>query len=159
MNIIVAIGELSRSPTSEEEAARKTARPGILVFSHTMQLLHVNRRALELTGHCDRAETGPVRVTFSTPVIELRAKVQESLNARAGLGIWGTFEVRSVLCEAGLRVRLRGFGLPDRNFGHRLRIVILLEEDLGERPQPRLADSHQAVTYHPIERQVLRTVS
>lgn len=146
MDIIVGMGELSRSPTTEEEAARKTARPGILVFSHTMQLLHVNRRALELTGHCDRAEAGPVRVAFSAPVIELRAKVQESLVARAGLGIGDTFEVRSVLCGAGRKVRLRGFGLPDRNFGHRSRIVILLEEDLGERQQPRLADSHQAVS-------------
>jgi len=41
---------LSHSEPSAKGASAR-ARPGILIFSRARQLLHINSRALELTGH------------------------------------------------------------------------------------------------------------
>lgn len=128
-------GECLNSPNSMERVLQKATRPGILVFSRTMQLLHVNRRALELTGHTGRAETGPVSFVLSASVSELRAKVQEALDSRTEVGLWEQFEVRRAVCELGRRVLLRGFGLPNPNSNDRSRIVIALEEILDVRQE------------------------
>lgn len=113
---------------SEEKSAREVTSPGILVYSHTMQLLHVNRRALELTGGISRTENGSVRVVLSTPVIELRAEVRATLDSRVVANVWEPFEMKRFVVEPGRKLLLRGFGLPDRNASEHSHIVILLED-------------------------------
>ena len=121
-------GEFFSSPNSEEKCAQQVTSPGILVFSRTMQLLHVNRRALELTNGIGLAENGPVRVALSTPVIELRAEIQATLDGRTLANVWEPFEMRRFVFEHGRKLLLRGFGLPDRNASEHSHIVILLED-------------------------------
>jgi len=121
-------GEFFSSPNSEEKYAQQVTSPGILVFSRTLRLLHVNRRALELTNGIGRAENGPVRVALSTPVIELRAEIQATLDSRIVGNVWEPFEIRRFVCEPGRTLLLRGFGLTDRNASEHSHIVILLED-------------------------------
>lgn len=127
METASGVGESFCSPDSEEKCAQKVTGPGVLVYSHTMQLLHVNRRALELTGGISRTENGPIRVVLSA-VIELRAEVQATLDSRIVANVWEPFELKRFVVEPGRELLLRGFGLPDRNADEHSHIVILLED-------------------------------
>ena len=102
--------------------------PGVLVFSHRRHLGHMNRRALELTGHFDQAENGPATMTLLGRVSELRGQIQDILDYRRNADIWELFELKCGMVEAGRRILLRGFGLADRNSQNDSRIVIVLEE-------------------------------
>ena len=53
-------GLSSCEPSPKETSAR--SRPGILIFSRGRQLLHMNSRALELTGHLNQDEIGLVHI-------------------------------------------------------------------------------------------------
>lgn len=128
METASGVGESLFSPNSEEKCAQEVTSPGILVFSRTMQVLHVNRRALELTGGIGLGENGPVRVVLSTPVIELRTEIQATLDSRIVANVWEPFEVRRFVFEPGRKLLLRGFGLPDRSASEHSHIVILLED-------------------------------
>jgi hypothetical protein len=136
-------GESFQFGTSAATRAGSTTRPGILVFSRTFQLLHVNRRAVELIGPSEAAATRPLRVVLSTPVIELRREVQQALDARLAAGRWDPFELPKTLGDPGHSMQLRGFGLPDQNAGDRSRIIILVEDvALGLEHAPRFASDH-----------------
>ena len=126
-----SLEESLSSPSAMQKGTQVASSPGVLVFSRTLQILHVNRRALELTGQSRQATTGPVSIMLSTPLIELRAKVQEALASRTAAGVWDPFEVRRAVCDLRSRVLLRGFGLPDRKASDRSRIIIVLEEQAG----------------------------
>jgi hypothetical protein len=104
------------------------SNPGVLVYSHTRQLLHMNRRALHMTGHFDQAETGPATMTLSRLVSELRMQLQDILDSRMKANVWELFELKRVMSEFGREIVLRGFGLPDRNSSDHSRVVIILEE-------------------------------
>lgn len=117
---------------SVSEASAKGAsvhsRLGILVFSRRRKLLHMNSRALELTGQLHHAEIGPDNKICSAPVRELGAQIQETLDHRRAANIWECFELKRVIVEAGRKILVRGFGLADRNSFEDSRIVIVLEE-------------------------------
>jgi len=62
--------EIFRVEPAAGPHARSVGRPGILVFSRGLQLLYVNRRALELLGlSSETGTTGPVRVDLWPSVI------------------------------------------------------------------------------------------
>ena len=119
--------ELSLSAPSTRSAFHRSS-PGILVFAHRRHLGHMNRRALELTGNLDQAETGPAALTLPGQVSELRGQIQHILDYRRNADIWELFELKRDMIEAGRRILLRGFGLADRNSKDNARIVIVLEE-------------------------------
>jgi hypothetical protein len=125
--------ELSHSEPSAKGASAR-ARPGILIFSRARQLLHINSRALELTGHLNQAEIGPVHDIRSTPVRELSAQIQEKLDHRREANIWEIFELKRIIFETGRKILVRGFGLADRNSHEDSRIVIVLDE-VGHRQE------------------------
>lgn len=104
------------------------SRPGILIFSRRQKLLHMNRRALELTGHLGQAEIGPVNEIHSAPVCELRAQIQAALDIRKAASISELVEMKRLIFEAGRKILMRGFGLADRNSFEDSRIVVVLEE-------------------------------
>lgn len=131
METASGVGESFCSPNSGEKCAQEVTSPGIVVFSRTIQVLHVNRRALELAGRISEVEIGSVRSLLSTPVFGLYVQVLEALNSRIAASIWDPFEVRRVVGEPGRRVLLRGYGLPDRNSSDCSRVVIILDEDLS----------------------------
>lgn len=110
------------------KSAFQRSTPGILIFSRKRQLPHMNRRALELTGHFHQAEHGPVNKIRSAPVQELRFHIQEALDRRSAANIWEVIELKRVIFEAGRKMLVRGFGLADRNSCDDSSIVIVLEE-------------------------------
>lgn len=119
--------ELS-SLASSTKSVSQNSIPGILVFSRRRQLPYMNHRALELTGHLDQAETVPAIMTLSGRVSDLRGQIQDILDYRRNADIWGLFELKRDMVEAGRKILLRGFGLADRNSKDNARIVIVLEE-------------------------------
>lgn len=116
------------SAARSTKSASQSLPPGILVFSHRRQLLHMNGRALAMTGHLDQAETGAATMTLSRLVSELRVQVQDALDSRREADIWEFFELQRVMVESDRKVLLRGFGLPNRNLRDDSRVVIVLEE-------------------------------
>lgn len=124
------LGESFPAPNSPMKSAHAASGPGILVFSPTIQLLHVNRRALELAARIGQVEVGSVSSLLSTPVFGLCVQVLEALNSRIAASIWDPFEVKHSVGEPERSVVLRGYGLPDRNSKDCSRVVIILEEDL-----------------------------
>jgi hypothetical protein len=121
-------GQELSSPAPNTKSACQRSSIGILVFSHRRQLLHMNHRALELTGHLDQTETGPATMTLSRLVRELRVQIQDTLDSRRKADIWELFELKRDMVESGRKILLRGFGLADRNSQDDSRIVIVLEE-------------------------------
>jgi hypothetical protein len=118
----LSFSELSAKGTSA------CLRPGILIFSRGRQLLHINSRALELTGHLNQAEIGPVHDIRLAPVRELSAQIQATLDHRREANIWEIFELKRIIFETERKILVRGFGLADRNSHDDSRIVIVLEE-------------------------------
>ena len=136
-------------PSSEPNIQNATVplRPGILIFSHRRQLLHMNGRALELTGHPTQAEGGPANVIHLASVNELSAQIQDALDSRREANTWGLFELKRVICDAGRKILVRGFGLAGRNSHDYSRIVILLEElEEIDLPQRHLRDAEVGLT-------------
>lgn len=122
--------------SSAETRARSAARPGILVFSRTLELLYVNRRAVELIGSSEMATTSQLRFALSAPVIELLTEVQQALDTCLAAWRWEPCELQKTVEDAGHRVHLRGFGLPDRRASDRSRIIIVVESDaLQQEPE------------------------
>lgn len=106
----------------------RETRPGILIYSHSRKLLHMNRRAMELTGHLDRTDAEPINKLRSASVHELRQNIQETLDHRRLANISELFELKRFLFEAGRTIQVRGFGLAGRYSDEDSRIVIVLEE-------------------------------
>jgi hypothetical protein len=116
------------SPEPIAKSASVHSQPGILIFSRRRQLLHMNRRALELTGHFNQTAVGPVNDILLAPVRELSAQIQEAVDSRKEANIRELFELKRVIFEAGHKILVRGFGLAGRNSYDDSRIVIVLEE-------------------------------
>lgn len=141
---------LSSQPEGKHASAR--SKPGILIFSRGEQVLHMNRRALELIGCFDREEARLATVTLSKLVSELRGQIQQTLDSRAEAYIWGAFEMQCVLYGVRRTLLLRGFGLPNRNAIDRSRVIIIFEEGSFRRERrnsqsqtnPRSSDRERA---------------
>lgn len=115
-------------------------RPGILIYSHSRKLLHMNRRAMELTGHLDRTDAEPINRLRSAAVHDLRQNIQETLDHRRLTNISELFELRRFLFEAGRTIQVRGFGLSGRYSDEDSRIVIVLEEIEPSQELQRIQD-------------------
>ena len=117
-------------PISEPSAQSAVGRlgPGILVFSRTQQVLHMNRRALELTGHLNQTERGPGTDHRLAPLCDLSACIKEALDLRQDANIWELVELKRVMVNAGRVIQVRGFRLEGRNTHDDSRIVIVLDE-------------------------------
>ena len=104
------------SPKPVERSASERSRPGILIFSHRQQLLHMNRRAMELTGHLDQTEIGPTNDIPVASVQALRTAILTTLDQRKEANIWGSFELEGAVFDVARNITIRGFGIADREF-------------------------------------------
>jgi hypothetical protein len=120
------IQELS-SPEPGAKSAVQRSTPGILIFSRRQQLLHTNRRALELMGHFDETEIGPATDIPLASVQELRIVIQKTLDQRKEANISESFELESATFDVGRKVLIRGFGIANRNSHDDSRIVFVLD--------------------------------
>lgn len=115
------------------------AGAGIVVLSSSMQLLHMNRQAAELSKLINMTENGgtPAKAAHGvlpSALTELCAELIKALQVRTEAKDWEQFEVKRIAGNPNQPVLLRGFGLPDQGGVQHARLVITLEE-LGRRQQ------------------------
>ena len=120
-----------------DSLADQRAGAGIVVLSSSMQLLHMNRQAAELSKQINMAENGGVPAKAAQGVLpaaltELCADIIKALQVRTEAKDWEQFEGKRVAGNPNQPVLLRGFGLPDRGGIQHARLVVTLEE-LGRR--------------------------
>ena len=122
-----------------DNLADQRAGAGIVVLSSSMQLLHMNRQAAELSKLINMTENGGTSVKTAHGVLpsaltELCAELIKALQVRTEAKDWEQFEVKRIAGNPNQPVLLRGFGLPDREGVQHARLVVTLEE-LGRRQQ------------------------
>ncbi len=115
------------------------AGAGIVVLTSSMQLLHMNRQAAELSKLINMTENGgaPAKAAHGvlpSALTELCAELTKALQVRTEAKDWEQFEVKRVAGNPNQPVLLRGFGLPDKGGIQHARLVVTLEE-LGRRQQ------------------------
>ncbi|MBM2846681.1 MAG: hypothetical protein HW407_1993 [Bacteroidetes bacterium] len=128
MNIMTEVGTTFVYSGHSENMVSGQSSPGILVFSRSLQLQYVNRRALELIRNIGQAMTESGLIVLPTPLLELRDQIQEGLDERLEANIWKPFEMSRVVSESGRKLLFHGFGHPNRAASRDSRIVIVLEE-------------------------------
>ena len=112
---------------------------GIVVLSASMQLLHMNRQASELSKQINAAEHGGKNMgsahgVLPTALTELCGEIIKALHVRTEAKDWEQFEIKRVAGNPEKPILLRGFGLPDRGGVQYARLVVTLEE-LARRQQ------------------------
>jgi len=122
-----------------DNLADQRAGAGIVVLSSSMQLLHMNRQAAELSKLINMAENGGAPAKSAQGVLpsaltELCTEVMKALQVRTEAKDWEQFEIKRIAGNPNQPVLLRGFGLPDRGGIQHARLVVTLEE-LGRRQQ------------------------
>jgi DNA-binding CsgD family transcriptional regulator len=122
-----------------DNLADQRAGAGIVVLSSSMQLLHMNRQAAELSKLINMTENGgkPARAAHGvlpSALTELCAELIKALQIRTEAKDWEQFEVKRITGNPNKPVLLRGFGLPDRGGVQHARLVVTLEE-IGRRQQ------------------------
>jgi hypothetical protein len=111
-----------------EDMVSQQSSPGILVFSRSLKLQYVNRRALELIRTIDCGMTESSSIVFPAPILAFGAEVQDCLDDRLKVNLWEPFEMSQVVSGYGHRILLRGFGYSNAEANRNSRIVIVLEE-------------------------------
>ena len=145
MNIMTEVGTAFVYSGHSENMVSGQSSPGILVFSRSLQLQYVNRRALELIRNIGQAMTESGLIVLPAPLLELRDQIQESLDDRLEANIWEPFEMSRVVSESGRRLLVRGFGHPNGAASRDSRIIIVLEE-IGSAEKDRNQQVHARMT-------------
>ncbi|HEV8328726.1 MAG TPA: hypothetical protein VGQ08_14705 [Nitrospiraceae bacterium] len=106
-------------------------RPGIVVLSPSLEVLHINRQAHVLI--CDLAPTTPEaqhpnRRTDVLPpaLINLAGEILRVLRSRLEINEMRQFEIRHSTNETGKPVFIRGVGVPNGHGVDHARIVLVL---------------------------------
>jgi len=128
MNVMAEVSTAFVCSGHRENMVSGQSSPGILVFSRSLQLQYVNRRALELLRNIGQAMTESGLIVLPTPLLELRDQIQESLDDRLEANIWEPFEMSRAVSETGRRLLFRGYGRPNGSASRDSRIIIVLEE-------------------------------
>ncbi|MBV6471706.1 MAG: hypothetical protein NBKEAIPA_03646 [Nitrospirae bacterium] len=120
-----------------DSLADQRAGSGIVVLSSSMQLLHMNRQAAELSKLMHISHTGgglPKTANGVLPAVltELCAEIIKALQVRTEAKDWEQFEIKRIAGNPNQPILLRGFGLPDREGIQHARLVVTMEE-LGRR--------------------------
>src|SRR3989442_11582166 len=121
--------ELPASSDFIEGLVEQRVGPGILLLSPALQLMHMNRQAVELSGKIMRAENGKVATgALPTVVTALCDEVITALQVKTDAKDWEQVQIRRLVSAPNPPVLLRAFGLPDSGGTHRARILIIMEE-------------------------------
>ncbi len=120
--------------------ADQRAGPGIVVLSTSMQLLHMNRQAGDLSIKINEAEKNSQERKAATGVLPealtgLCGEIVKALHVRTEAKDWEQFEVKALAGDPERPILLRGFGLPDKGGVQQSRIVVTMEE-VGRRQKP-----------------------
>jgi hypothetical protein len=101
--------------------------PGIVVLSSTLQLLHMNRRALVLLNQLEHTgQSVGAEWALTAPLHQHCQDIIETLQARLGSNSWEQFQQCRMIGNSTNTILLKGFGLPDQRGLSYSRIVLLL---------------------------------
>ena len=108
--------------------------PGTVVLSSSMQLLHINQRAMQLNSRLVPAESGGSQLTnrveaiLSSPLTTLASQILAELEAQTGSQPAGRLVIPAPSGNFGNSILIRGFGLPGSKGVLDARIVLILTE-------------------------------
>ena len=107
--------------------------PGIVVLSHVLEVLHMNRQAVKLASLLGPAQADGHLPTHATrilpaPLTDLAGKILIMLRSRHDRSEMGQIEIRHAANESDRPVDIRGVGVPDRHGAAHARIVFILTE-------------------------------
>jgi hypothetical protein len=123
----------SRTPSSHEEGAiavnqeQGATGPGIVVLSPSLQILHMNQRAIALLAQWERADQSiGTDQALAAPLHQHCQDILETMQERLGSNNWEQFQQFRTIGNSTHQILLKGFGLPDRRGLPHSRIVMLL---------------------------------
>lgn len=103
------------------------AGPGIVVLSPSLQILHMNQRAIALLTQWERADRSiGAEQALAAPLHQLCQDILETMQERLGSNNWEQFQQFRTIGDSPPLILLKGFGLPDRRGLPHSRIVMLL---------------------------------
>jgi len=101
--------------------------PGIVVLSSSLQVLHMNRRAMALLNQLERtAQSIGMDRAVAAPLHQHCQDITEAMQARLAANNWEQFHQYRTIGDSYHTILLKGFGLPDRRGLPHSRILILL---------------------------------
>jgi len=109
---------------NQEQAA---TGPGIVVLSPSLQVLHMNQRAMVLLNQLDHTvQSVGAELAVAAPLHQHCQDIIETLQARLGSNNWEQFQQYRTIGGSTHTILLKGFGLPDRRGLSHSRVVMLL---------------------------------
>lgn len=106
---------------------QKANGPGIVVLSPSLQVLHMNRRAMDLLNQLEyTAQSTGVERAVAAPLHQHCQDIIETLQARLRSNNWEQFRHQRTIGDSTHSILVNGFGIPDRRGMPHSRIVILL---------------------------------
>jgi len=100
---------------------------GIVVLSPSLQVLHMNRRAMALLNQLEHtAQSIGAERAVAAPLHQHCQDIIETMRARLGSNNWEQFQQYRTIGDSTHSILLNGFGLPDRRGLPHSRIVMLL---------------------------------
>jgi hypothetical protein len=101
--------------------------PGIVVLSLSLQVLHMNRRAMALLTQLERTgQSIGKEGALTEPLHQHCQDIIQTLQARLGANNLEQFQQYRMIGNSTNTILLKGFGLPDQRGLLHSRIVILL---------------------------------
>jgi hypothetical protein len=101
--------------------------PGIVVLSPSLQVLHMNRRAMALLNQLEHnAQNNGAERAVAAPLHQHCQDIIETLQARLGANNWEQFRQYRTIGDSIHSISVNGFGIPDRRGLPHSRIVLLL---------------------------------
>lgn len=101
--------------------------PGIVVLSPSLQVLHMNRRAMALLNQLEHtAQNNGAKRAVAAPLHQHCQDIIETLQARLGSNNWEQFQQDRTIGDSPHSILVNGFGLPDHRGLPHSRIVMLL---------------------------------
>jgi hypothetical protein len=105
----------------------ETTGPGVVVLSPSLQLLHINRRAVALLNQLEHtAQSIGSERAIVAPLHQPCQNIIETLQARLRSNNWEQFQQCRTIGDSPHTIVLKGFGLPDRRGLSHSRIAMLL---------------------------------
>ncbi|MGQ0694673.1 MAG: hypothetical protein ACT4OL_03745 [Nitrospiraceae bacterium] len=105
----------------------ETTGLGIVVLSSSLQLLHMNRRAMELLTRLEHtAQSIGTAPALTAPLYQPCQEIVETMQRCLAWKNWEQFHHVCTIGDSSYTIVLKGFGLPDRRGLSHSRIVMLL---------------------------------
>jgi hypothetical protein len=122
--------------------------PGIVVLSHVLEVLHMNRQAVKLASLLGPAQPYGHLSNHATrilppPLTDLAGKILSMLRSRHDRSESGQIEIRHSANESDTPVDIRGVGVPDRDGTAHARIVFILTEARANHSENQ--DGHESM--------------